>query len=89
MEVVTSSGKLVDPKTINCSAKSFPYLVRQKPGESNSLGLVKFMFPNKHYVYIHDTPAHALFDKRDRALSHGCIRIENPADFAALVLKMI
>jgi len=87
MEVVTSSGKLVDPKTINWSAKSFPYLVRQKPGGSNSLGLVKFMFPNKHSVYIHDTPARALFDKGDRALSHGCIRLENPADFAALVLK--
>ncbi len=87
MEVVTSSGKLVDPKTINWSAKSFPYLVRQKPGGSNSLGLVKFMFPNKHSVYIHDTPVRTLFDKGDRALSHGCIRIENPAEFASLLLK--
>jgi murein L,D-transpeptidase YcbB/YkuD len=87
IEVVTSSGKLVDPKTINWSAKSFPYLVRQKPGGSNSLGLVKFMFPNKHSVYIHDTPARTLFEKGDRALSHGCIRIENPAEFASLLLK--
>jgi murein L,D-transpeptidase YcbB/YkuD len=87
MEVVTSSGKVVDPKTINWSAKSFPYMVRQKPGGSNSLGLVKFMFPNKHSVYIHDTPSRTLFEKEDRALSHGCIRIENPADFAALLLK--
>jgi murein L,D-transpeptidase YcbB/YkuD len=87
MEVVTNSGKLVDPSSINWSSKSFPYMVRQKPGGSNSLGLVKFMFPNKHSVYIHDTPARNLFAKGDRALSHGCIRIENPADFAALLLK--
>jgi murein L,D-transpeptidase YcbB/YkuD len=87
MEVVTSSGKVVDPKTINWSTKSFPYLLRQKPGESNSLGLVKFMFASKHSVYIHDTPVRTLFDNGDRALSHGCIRIENPADFAALLLK--
>lgn len=87
MEVVTNSGKVVDPKSINWSAKSFPYMVRQKPGGSNSLGLVKFMFPNKHSVYIHDTPARTLFEKEDRALSHGCIRIENPAKFAELLLK--
>jgi murein L,D-transpeptidase YcbB/YkuD len=87
MEVVTNSGKVVDPKTINWSSKSFPYMVRQKPGGSNSLGLVKFMFPNKHSVYIHDTPARTLFSKEDRALSHGCIRIEKPTEFAELILR--
>jgi murein L,D-transpeptidase YcbB/YkuD len=87
MEVVTFSGKPVDPSSVNWSGKSIPYMVRQKPGASNSLGLVKFMFPNEYSVYIHDTPARSLFAKEDRALSHGCIRIENPADFASLLLS--
>lgn len=87
MEVVTSAGNVVDPSTINWNAKSFPYLVRQKPGEGNSLGLVKFMFPNKHNVYIHDTNARSLFALDDRARSHGCIRIQNPQDFAKALLS--
>jgi murein L,D-transpeptidase YcbB/YkuD len=87
MEVVTHGGKWVDPSSINWSSKSFPYLIRQKPGGSNSLGLVKFMFPNKYSVYIHDTPTRNLFEKGDRALSHGCIRLENPAKLAELLLK--
>lgn len=87
MEVVTTSGKPVDPNTINWSSKSFPYLIRQKPGGSNSLGLVKFMFPNKHSVYIHDTPSRSLFEREDRALSHGCIRLQNPAEFAKILLS--
>ncbi|MDX5340109.1 MAG: L,D-transpeptidase family protein [Cyclobacteriaceae bacterium] len=87
MEVTTYSGKIVDPSTINWSAKSFPYLIRQKPGGSNSLGLVKFMFPNDHSVYIHDTPSRSLFDREERAMSHGCIRLQNPAKFAELLLS--
>jgi murein L,D-transpeptidase YcbB/YkuD len=87
MEVVTFSGKYVDPTTVNWSGKSIPYMVRQKPGEHNSLGLVKFMFPNEHSVYIHDTPARSLFTREDRALSHGCIRIQDPASFAGVLLK--
>ncbi len=87
MEVVTYSGQAVDPSSVNWSGKSIPYMVRQKPGEHNSLGLVKFMFPNEHSVYIHDTPARSLFSREDRALSHGCIRIQNPATFAELLLK--
>ncbi|MDR7130870.1 murein L,D-transpeptidase YcbB/YkuD [Algoriphagus sp. 4150] len=87
MEVVTFSGKPVDPGSVNWSGKSIPYMIRQKPGAHNSLGLVKFMFPNEYSVYIHDTPSRSLFTREDRALSHGCIRIQNPADFAALLLK--
>ncbi|GAA0878618.1 L,D-transpeptidase family protein [Algoriphagus jejuensis] len=87
MDVVTFSGKQVNPASINWSAKSFPYMVRQKPGGSNSLGLVKFMFPNEHNVYIHDTPARSLFRKEDRAMSHGCIRVENPAKLAETLLR--
>jgi murein L,D-transpeptidase YcbB/YkuD len=87
MEVVTFSGQPVDPSTINWSNKSFPYMIRQRPGGSNSLGLVKFMFPNRFSVYIHDTPTRSLFDREDRALSHGCIRIQNPTEFAKILLR--
>ncbi len=87
MEVVTSSGEVVNPKSIKWSADPFPYLIRQKPGGSNSLGLVKFMFPNEHSIYIHDTPSRSLFELENRALSHGCIRIQDPAKFAQLLLQ--
>ncbi|PZV84434.1 murein L,D-transpeptidase YcbB/YkuD [Algoriphagus aquaeductus] len=87
MEVVTTAGKPVDPSQINWSSKNFPYLIRQKPGPDNSLGSVKFMFPNKYSVYIHDTPSKSLFLREDRALSHGCIRLQNPEKFAALLLR--
>jgi murein L,D-transpeptidase YcbB/YkuD len=60
--------------------------IRQKPGEKNSLGLVKFLFPNDFNIYLHDTPAKALFQQTDRAASHGCIRVERPAELAEWVL---
>jgi len=60
--------------------------VRQKPGDKNSLGLVKFLFPNSFNIYLHDTPNHELFNKDVRAFSHGCIRVEKPADLAQWVL---
>jgi murein L,D-transpeptidase YcbB/YkuD len=60
--------------------------VRQLPGPWNALGRYKFMFPNPHNVYMHDTPARTLFERADRAFSHGCIRLERPAEFAALLL---
>jgi murein L,D-transpeptidase YcbB/YkuD len=60
--------------------------IRQTPGDGNSLGLVKFLFPNTHNVYLHDTPAKELFKKADRAASHGCIRVERPAELAQWVL---
>ena len=87
MEVVTSKGEVVNQKTIKWSAEPFPYLIRQKPGGDNSLGLVKFMFPNEHRIYIHDTPARSLFELENRALSHGCIRIQDPEKFAQLLLQ--
>lgn len=62
-------------------------LVRQKPGGTNSLGLVKFMFPNTNNIYLHDTPAKGLFNKDDRALSHGCVRVEKARDLAVAILK--
>ena len=60
--------------------------IRQRPGEKNSLGLVKFLFPNSFNIYLHDTPAKELFAKTDRAASHGCIRLEKPAELAQWVL---
>jgi murein L,D-transpeptidase YcbB/YkuD len=60
--------------------------IRQTPGDKNSLGLVKFLFPNSFNIYLHDTPAKALFQQADRAVSHGCIRIEHPAEMAQWVL---
>jgi murein L,D-transpeptidase YcbB/YkuD len=60
--------------------------IRQKPGPKNSLGLVKFLFPNDFNIYLHDTPAKALFAQDDRAASHGCIRLEKPAELAQWAL---
>ncbi len=60
--------------------------IRQGPGPDNALGLVKYMFPNDYAVYLHDTPADQLFEEADRAFSHGCIRLERPAEFGAWVL---
>ncbi|MEE4166928.1 MAG: L,D-transpeptidase family protein [Desulfocapsaceae bacterium] len=62
------------------------YVLRQDPGPDNALGLLKIMFPNKHNVYLHDTPSRELFSLKQRALSHGCIRMARPAEMAAWVL---
>jgi L,D-transpeptidase YcbB len=60
--------------------------IRQRPGPKNSLGFVKFLFPNDFNIYLHDTPNHELFDKDVRAFSHGCIRVEKPDELAQWVL---
>ena len=65
---------------------NFRYRIRQKPGPKNALGLVKFIFPNDYNVYLHDTPEDKLFSERVRAFSHGCIRVQHPAQLAAFVL---
>jgi murein L,D-transpeptidase YcbB/YkuD len=75
----------VDWSTISIS--NFPYMVRQAPGPGNSLGRVKFMFPNDYDVYIHDTPSKSFFARDARAVSHGCIRVEDPFDLAVLLLS--
>ncbi|WP_276091418.1 L,D-transpeptidase family protein [Pedobacter sp. JY14-1] len=62
-------------------------VIRQKPGPENSLGLVKFMFPNSYNIYLHDTPSKSLFGESSRAFSHGCIRVSNPARLASFLLK--
>lgn len=61
--------------------------IRQKPGPNNSLGLVKFLFPNSHSIYLHDTPSKSLFGESNRAFSHGCIRLAEPQRFAEYLLR--
>lgn len=61
--------------------------IRQKPGADNSLGNVKFLFPNEHNIYFHDTPAKTLFERKNRAFSHGCIRLRDPQKLAEYLLK--
>lgn len=84
MSIIRSDGSVVDPATVDLNG-SFPYGVRQEPGPKNSLGRVKFMFPNPYFIYLHDTPSKSLFARSERAFSHGCIRTENPLDLAELL----
>jgi murein L,D-transpeptidase YcbB/YkuD len=88
IRVIDRNGKFVDPSTVNWSqySKGVPYTLRQEPGPKNSLGTVKFIFPNEHFVFLHDTPHRELFAHSERAFSSGCIRVENPLKLAELVL---
>jgi murein L,D-transpeptidase YcbB/YkuD len=80
-----SGGQVVDRAQVDFTqytASTFPYTLRQAPSTSNALGLVKFMFPNPWNIYLHDTPAKNLFARETRAYSHGCVRLQDPFDFA-------
>lgn len=80
----------IDPLVIDwttVTGENFPYRLRQEPGPSNPLGRIKFMFPNKFNVYLHDTPHTALFEKNVRTFSHGCIRLSQPMSAAAYLLQ--
>ncbi|MFK7903380.1 MAG: murein L,D-transpeptidase [Nitratireductor sp.] len=87
-EILRHGGKVADPGSIDWydEASTKKYYVRQKPGGKNALGEVKILFPNKHNIYMHDTPARGLFKRSSRALSHGCIRLHKPRDMAAAVM---
>lgn len=90
MEIVGASGKVISPGSINLSKYSggnFPYVVRQKPGGANSLGKVKFLFPNEYNIYLHDTPSKGLFNETKRSFSHGCIRVAEPKHLAQWLLR--
>ncbi|WP_163718087.1 L,D-transpeptidase family protein [Mangrovibacterium lignilyticum] len=89
-ELIDRSGNIVANSSLNraeISPSNFPFMVRQKPGAGNSLGVVKFIFPNKYSVFLHDTPSKSLFDRQERAFSHGCIRTQNPLDLAVVLLE--
>ncbi len=84
------AGDRVDPASVDwqsLSARNFQYIFVQRPGPNNALGQVKFIFPNEHAVYLHDTPARELFGASERAFSHGCIRVENPLTLAEILLE--
>jgi murein L,D-transpeptidase YcbB/YkuD len=86
MEIVGPSGHVVDAASVDwTNAKG--YRIRQRPGRGNALGGVKFVFPNNFDVYLHDTNATALFDRIERGLSHGCVRVEEPHKLAQYVLR--
>jgi L,D-transpeptidase YcbB len=90
MEVFNSSGQVISSENINWSAYSgrdFPWNIRQRPGANNALGKVKFLFPNEHNIYLHDTPSKSLFLEQVRAFSHGCIRVQEPVKLAAFLLR--
>ena len=87
-EVTNGRGKKVRSSSIDWWSvdERFPYDVRQKPGPRNALGTLKIMFPNRHSIYMHDTPAKKLFSRPVRAYSHGCVRLADPHAMAAAVL---
>lgn len=93
LRIVDSRGRVVKRSAVNFSqytAKTFPFNIKQPPSRGNALGLVKFMFPNKYNIYLHDTPSKNLFSRNVRAFSHGCIRLQQPFDFAyALLAKQV
>ena len=90
-EVTTIDGEVVTSGDVSdgvlTQLRAGKLAVRQKPGPTNALGLVKLIFPNEHNVYLHSTPSQSLFSRSRRDFSHGCIRVENPAELAAWALR--
>lgn len=81
-------GRVVQPSAVDWNAPGAAnYRLRQKSGPRNALGRVKFLFPNKHAIYLHDTPSKGLFNRADRALSSGCVRLQKPEEFANVLLQ--
>ena len=90
LTILDRNGRAVDPASIDwktATPGNFPYTLRQPPGADNALGRVKFIFPNEHSIFLHDTPSKELFLADQRTFSSGCIRVEKPLDLAALLLN--
>ena len=85
--VKQSNGDLISPKLVNWSSPNPNVTLMQKPGPNNALGLVKFMFPNQYAVYLHDTNDKSLFNRNQRNLSSGCVRLEYPFELAMLLME--
>jgi murein L,D-transpeptidase YcbB/YkuD len=87
-KVIAPNGKVVRSSSINWAAYGSrpPFGVQQPPGKGNALGELKFLFPNSHDIYMHDTPTKNLFAESTRTFSHGCIRVQNPREFAGVIL---
>jgi murein L,D-transpeptidase YcbB/YkuD len=86
IDAFDASGAAVDPAAVDWSGRHPPYRLVQRPGPDNALGRIKFMFPNEHAVYLHDTPSRDLFERDSRAFSSGCIRVEDPFELAEQLL---
>lgn len=89
--VLTPNGKIIHSRSVNWwkyKDGKVPYLIQQPPGDDNALGEVKFLFPNAHSIYMHDTPNRSLFKQAVRAMSHGCVRVENPRLLAETLLGL-
>lgn len=89
LKLVNSRGQVVSRGSVNFrayNARNFPFALKQPPSSRNALGLVKFMFPNRYNIYLHDTPSKSLFQREIRAFSHGCIRLQQPFEFAYEIL---
>ena len=83
-----AGGKVINAAAIDWTTTNINnFHIRQRPGPGNALGKIKFLFPNEHDVYLHDTPSKSLFSRAFRAYSHGCVRVQNPMDFAAALIE--
>jgi murein L,D-transpeptidase YcbB/YkuD len=89
ISVLDREGRKIDPRSVNWSKykKNVPYIFRQEPGPHNALGRMKFIFPNKYFIYLHDTPSRSLFGRKDRAFSSGCIRVDKDIELAEILLN--
>jgi murein L,D-transpeptidase YcbB/YkuD len=90
LTILDRQGRVVPADSIDWSTATpatFPYTLRQPAGPDNALGRVKFIFPNEHSIFLHDTPSRELFTADERTFSSGCIRVENPLDLAAVLLE--
>lgn len=90
MKLLDAGGQVISPDSIDwqqMGLETFPYAIRQEPGPQNPLGRIKFVLDNSDSIYLHDTPKRYLFDKNERALSSGCIRLERPVELAEYILQ--
>lgn len=92
LKLVDRRGRVISRERVQdftqFNARNFPFDMKQPPSRSNALGLVKFMFPNRYNIYLHDTPHKNLFGREIRAFSHGCVRLNDPFDFAYALLAV-
>ena len=91
LNLLDAAGQIVPRDQVDFAVydeDTFPFDLKQPPSTRNALGLVKFMFPNRHNIYLHDTPSKSLFAREVRAFSHGCIRLQDPFDFGYALLSV-
>ena len=89
IDLMTRGGTIINPKLVDFTQytpENFPFRIKQRPNDDNALGMVKFMFPNQHSIYMHDTPHKEYFARDVRAYSNGCIRLEKPTELAEILL---